>query len=121
MAERTRGGCAALALAGAELAALALIFLAWGGSYFSWDPQSIGDPVGPYVAKAGVVAVFAAVAAVVAAGLRAGAMVRSQVAVVVLSIAVMVGANAAGTSAERERRWQACHAGLAADWCADLR
>lgn len=119
MTQRTRSGCAALALAAAELTALAWIFLSWASSYFSWDPQHIGDPVGPYVENAGVVAVSAAVAAVVAAVRRARAMVWSQVVVVGLTVAVMVGATAAGKNINEEERREACHAGLAASWCAD--
>lgn len=76
MAERTRGGQAAIAPAAAELGAL------------RHAPRTL---------------------------------IWSQAAVVGLTITVMAWTYAVGTSTEDQQRREACRAGLAAFWCADLR
>ncbi|MEU1946694.1 DUF6234 family protein [Streptomyces sp. NPDC020125] len=119
MAERIPSGCSGCVLVGAELTALVLIFLAWGASYFSWDPLDVGDPISPYIAKAAVVAVIAAVAAIVAAVRGASGVAWGQGAVVCLTIVVMLGANLVGRKVEEEHRRSACYAGLVASWCED--
>ncbi|MFB7272715.1 hypothetical protein [Streptomyces sp. NPDC056244] len=123
MAERTPGGCAAIALSASELGALALIFLAWSAdTYFSWDPQHIGGPVGPYILKMAVVAAIAAAVTTVAALRHAPrTLIRSQAAMTALTLAAMAGLHALGATAEEQQRIEACHSGLAAPWCEDLR
>ncbi|MFD9124203.1 hypothetical protein [Kitasatospora sp. NPDC059571] len=114
--ERRPGPGPALLLAGAELAALALIGLAWAASYLSWDPQSYGDPPGPYLRKAAVAAACAVVAAVVAAVRRVRAVAVGQAVTVALIGLLMAGAYSVGENTYRNSYRDACHAGLG---CAD--
>ncbi|MFJ9871231.1 DUF6234 family protein [Streptomyces sp. NPDC101165] len=122
MTERTPGGCAAAALATAELAALAVIFLSWwGDTYFNWDPQHVGPRVGPYVQKMGGVAALAVVAALAAAVRRTWRMAWTQALIVALALGAMAGTHALGTSAHSKQQRQACNAGLAASYCTNAR
>jgi Family of unknown function (DUF6234) len=120
--ERTPGGCAAAALAAAELAALAVIFLSWwGDSYFSWDTQHVGPSVGPYVQKMGMVGALAAVAALAAAVRRTWRMAWTQGLIVGVALAATAGTHALGTSEHEKQLRQACNAGLAASYCTNPR
>lgn len=113
-AERTGRG-AAVALAAAELAALALVWLSWASSYWSWDPQHYGASPGPYLQKAAFVPAAALLAAVVAGVRRVRAVAITQLVMSVAICGIMIGAKAAGERVYESSYRDACHAGLVCD------
>ncbi|MGO4417467.1 DUF6234 family protein [Streptomyces sp. MCAF7] len=115
-------GCAGCAVVAAQLVLVAMLFVgAWAEEYFSWDPQHIPGPVGPYIVKMGVVAVVAAVAGVVAGVRGAGAAAYGQAVVVVITLVAMAVTNAMGESAHEEQHKQECYSTSDAVACADVR
>ncbi|MFJ9814054.1 DUF6234 family protein [Streptomyces sp. NPDC101151] len=113
-AERTGKGVA-MALAAVELAALVLIWLSWVSSYWSWDPQSYGDPPGPYLQKAAFVPAAALVAAVVAGIRRVRVVAVGQVIMAVVICGILIVAKDAGEHAYETSYRDACHAGVVCD------
>ncbi|OMI39592.1 DUF6234 family protein [Streptomyces sparsogenes] len=105
-----------------QLAVVAVLFVgAWAEEYFSWDPQSIPGPVGPYIVKMGVVAGIAAVAGIVAGARGSGAVAYGQALVVVVTLVAMAVTDAMGDSAHEEYRRQKCYDAPADPGCADVR
>jgi hypothetical protein len=98
-----------------ELAALALIWLSWAATYWSWDPQDYGDRPGPYLRKAAFVPAAALLFAVVAGVRRARTVAVSQLVVSVAVCAIMIGAKGAGEQAYESSYRDACRAGVLCD------
>ncbi|MER5886152.1 DUF6234 family protein [Streptomyces sp. NPDC001941] len=107
-----RGRGAAVALAAVELLALALIALSWAASYWSWDPQSYGDPPGPYLRKAVFVVAAAVLAAVVAGVRRARTAAVSQLVLALALCGVLVAVKAPAEHVYESSYRDACFAGL---------
>jgi hypothetical protein len=112
--ERSGRG-AATALVTAELAVLAVIWLSWAATYWSWDPQSYGDRPGPYLRKAAYVPAAALVFAAVAAVRRARTVAISQLVLSVAVCAIVLGAKDAGERAYESSYRDACQAGVRCD------
>jgi hypothetical protein len=115
-AERARWAKrAAVALAVAEVAALAVIWLSWLASYWSWDPQEHGAPPGAYLRASAYVLDAALVAAVAAAIARLPKIAVSQLLLAVAFLGALSGAKSLGESTYESSYRQACHAGLVCD------
>ncbi|GAA2329231.1 DUF6234 family protein [Streptomyces cuspidosporus] len=122
MTEQPGRGCASCALAVVQLVVVAVLFAgAWAEEYFSWDPQSIPGPVGPYIVKMGVVAGIAAVAGIIAGVRGSGAVAYGQALVVVVTLIAMAVTDAMGDSAHEEHRRRECYDAPADPGCADVR
>ncbi|MFB7330878.1 DUF6234 family protein [Streptomyces adustus] len=102
----------AVALAVVEVAALALIWLSWAATYWSFDPQSYGVPPGPYLREAAFVAVAALVASVVGAVRRSHVITITQIVMVVVVCGVLSSAKVAGERAYETSYRDACRSGL---------
>ncbi|MFE0514514.1 DUF6234 family protein [Streptomyces sp. NPDC058964] len=109
--KRTGRGTAA-ALAVVELAVLALIWLSWASSYWSWDPQHYGAPPGPYLQKAVFVPAAALVAAAVAGARGVRTVAISQLVLSVAICGILTGVKARGERAYESSYRDACHSGL---------
>ncbi|MEU1666041.1 DUF6234 family protein [Streptomyces sparsogenes] len=122
MTEQPGRGCASCVLVVFQLVVVAVLFVgAWAEEYFSWDPQSVPGPVGPYIVKMGVVAGLAAVAGIVAGVRGLGAAAYGQALVVVVTLIAMAVTNAMGDSAHEEHRRRECYGSPAAPGCTDVR
>jgi hypothetical protein len=86
----------AVGLVVVELLALALVWLSWAGTYWSFDPQDYGAPPGPYLHKALFVPAAALVAAVVAGVRRVYPVAFTQLVMFLVLCGILTGAKAAG-------------------------
>ncbi|MFD7455890.1 MULTISPECIES: DUF6234 family protein [unclassified Streptomyces] len=112
--ERSGRGAATVLIV-VELAVLAVIWLSWAATYWSWDPQSYGDRPGPYLRKAAFVPAAALVLAVVAALRRARTVAISQLVLAAAVCGLILGAKGAGERAYESSYRDACRAGVLCD------